>query len=61
MNQSSSQSNAYPPPQRLSFPEDETRFEWLPPLLEAYHIADVGVAEGVAREEKHHLITRVNA
>lgn len=33
---------------RLSFPEDETRHEWLPLLLDAYHITDRGVAEGVA-------------
>jgi Fe-S-cluster containining protein len=48
----SSNNPAYPSPQRLSFPQEEARFEWLPPLLEAYHVADVGVAEGVAREEK---------
>lgn len=52
MTQNSSKNQVYPPPQRLSFPEEEARFEWLPLLLEAYHIADVGVAEGVVREEK---------
>ncbi len=28
---------------RLSFPEDESRLEWLPMLLDAYAIVDVGV------------------
>jgi len=45
-------SPAYPAPERLTFPDDEARFEWLPMLLDAYHIADVGVSEGVSREEK---------
>jgi len=34
---------------RLSFPQDEQRQPWLAPLLEAYHLIDLGVAEGVAR------------
>lgn len=32
---------------RLAFSEDEARLEWLPPLLDAYHITDRGVAEGI--------------
>jgi len=34
---------------RLSFPQDEPRHPWLAPLLEAYHLVDRGVAEGIAR------------
>ncbi len=37
-------------PQRLSFPEAEARLEWLPPLLDAYHVTDQGVSEGIRRE-----------
>jgi len=33
---------------RLSFPDDERRLEWLPMLLDAYHITDRGVADGIA-------------
>ncbi len=36
---------------RVTFPEDEARHEWLPRLLDAYAIADAGVAEGIRREE----------
>ena len=34
---------------RLAFPEDEQRHAWLSMLLDAYHITDRGVAEGIAR------------
>ncbi len=37
-------------PQRLSFPEAEARLEWLGPLLDAYHLTNQGVAEGIRRE-----------
>ncbi len=46
------ETNGYGEPQRLSFPEDETRYAWLPMLLEAYYIADQGIHEAVRREEK---------
>jgi len=36
---------------RLSFSADESRHAWLGMLLEAYHIIDKGVAEGIRREE----------
>jgi len=36
-----------PKPERLSFPDDETRFDWLPMLLDAYYIADKGVHDGI--------------
>jgi uncharacterized protein len=39
------------PEGRLVFPGDEARLPWLPMLLEAYHITDRGVAEGIRREE----------
>jgi Fe-S-cluster containining protein len=38
-------------PARLSFPFDGARFPWLPMLLDAYHMTDQGVAEGVRREQ----------
>jgi len=41
-----------PAPQRLSFAEDEERFDWLPALLDAYHILDQGVAEGIRRQQR---------
>ncbi len=37
---------------RLSFPAAEALHSWLPLLLEAYAIADAGVAEGIRREER---------
>lgn len=37
---------------RISFPEDEQRIPWLPMLLDAYAIADTGVAVAVRNEEK---------
>ena len=36
---------------RLSFPTDEPVHPWLSGLLEAYHITDTGVCEGIRREE----------
>lgn len=35
---------------RLSFPTDEPVHPWLSKLLEAYHIIDSGVSEGIRRE-----------
>ena len=35
---------------RLRFPEDEARLPWLSTLLEALHVTDQGVAEGIRRE-----------
>jgi Fe-S-cluster containining protein len=37
---------------RIHFPEDEQRLPWLPMLLDAYAIADTGVAIAVRDEEK---------
>jgi Fe-S-cluster containining protein len=37
---------------RVHFPEDEQRLPWLPMLLDAYAIADTGVAIAVRDEEK---------
>lgn len=37
---------------RLHFPDDEKRLVWLPLLLDAYAIADTGVAVAVRDEEK---------
>ena len=36
---------------RLSFPEDEARFDWLPMLLDACATVDEGVAEGIRRAQ----------
>ncbi len=36
--------------ERLSFPADEAIHPWLSRLLEAYHITDEGVTEGIRRE-----------
>ena len=37
---------------RLPFPDDEKRLPWLPLLLDAYAIADTGVAVAIRDEEK---------
>lgn len=37
---------------RVHFPEDEKRNPWLPPLLDAYAIADTGIAIALRDEEK---------
>ena len=37
---------------RVHFPEDETRLPWLPMLLDAYAVADTGVAIAIRDEEK---------
>jgi hypothetical protein len=42
----------YGVPTHLSFPQDEVLQSWLPMLLDAYLIADQGVAEGVRRQER---------
>jgi len=36
-------------PRRLSFPDDETRYSWLPLLLDGYLRVDEGVSEAIAR------------
>ncbi len=43
------QTPAYPPSQRQRFPTDEARQQWLPALLDAYHLTDQGVHEGIRR------------
>ncbi|HEX9114275.1 MAG TPA: YkgJ family cysteine cluster protein, partial [Nitrospirota bacterium] len=37
---------------RVHFPEDEARLPWLPMLLDAYAVADTGVAIAIRDEEK---------
>lgn len=44
--------SAYPPPQRLAFPDAERALPWLALLLDAYHRIDQGVHEAVQREER---------
>lgn len=39
-------------PVRLSFPDDEARFDWLSILLNAYAIIDQGVSEAIRREQQ---------
>lgn len=46
--------NSYPKPSRLSFPEAESAFDWLPMILDAYYVTDVCVHEGVEKELKKH-------
>ena len=41
---------------RLHFPEDEKRLPWLPFLLDAYAIADTGVAVAIRDEEKRRKV-----
>ena len=36
---------------RLAFPEDEPRLDWLPGLLDAYHVADQGVSRAISEQE----------
>lgn len=38
--------------QRLNFPDEEGALSWLTPLLDAYHVADRGVAEAIRRERQ---------
>ncbi len=40
------------PLQRLSFPEDEARFPWLPMLLDAYAVVDKGVRKALVPEHQ---------
>lgn len=42
---------------RLQFPEAEARLPWLPLLLDAYAIADTGVAVGIRSAEKEQGLT----
>jgi len=35
---------------RQCFPDDEAKFDWLPQLLDAYHIIDQGVTDAIHRE-----------
>lgn len=42
--------SAYPPPERLMYPEAEQAFSWLPMLLDAYYIADAGIQDQIKRE-----------
>jgi hypothetical protein len=39
-------SSAYPPPERLAFPDAECALPWLARLLNAHHRTDQGVHEG---------------
>lgn len=41
---------AYPPPTRLSYPEEEKRYSWMSMLLDVYFTTDKGVHEGVRRQ-----------
>jgi len=43
--------NTYPAPEKLSFPLEEKRHEWLPWLIDVYYTTDLGVQEGIRREE----------
>lgn len=47
-----SQANAYPEPQRLSYPDDEATHQWLGYAFDAYHTADIGIWKGIEAEER---------
>ncbi len=38
-------------PDALSFPEAQAKFPWLTLLLQAYHIADLGLAQAIAQQQ----------
>ena len=40
------------PPSTPSFPEAQAKFPWLTPLLQAYSIADEGIARAITRQEE---------
>ncbi len=42
---------------RLSFPDDESKFSWLPMLLDAYAIVDKGIAVAIKEQEEKRTIT----
>lgn len=42
----------YPPAQRLAYPRAEREQPWLAALLDAYHLIDCGVQEGVKRAQR---------
>ena len=42
----------YRSPDRISFPDDEAAYPWLSTLLDAYFVADEGIAEAIRREER---------
>ena len=50
MTNSDSFENSYTNPQRLIFPADEVKNQWLPMLLDSYYIADKGIHEGIRRK-----------
>lgn len=52
MADSQKQNHGYAKPERLAYPQDERVHPWLAMLLDAYQIADEGVAEGIRREER---------
>ncbi|GAB6097847.1 YkgJ family cysteine cluster protein [Desulfatiferula olefinivorans] len=54
MARKNSAKSAYPPPERLSCPEAEQAFSWLPMLLDAYYIADAGIHEQIRRDTVKH-------
>lgn len=43
---------SYPKPARLNYPVEESRHSWLPMLLDIYHTTDIGVAEGINKEQR---------
>jgi Fe-S-cluster containining protein len=52
MNKSPSKKNRAGLSRRVRFPEDEQRLAWLPMLLDAYALADTGIAIGIREEAK---------
>jgi Fe-S-cluster containining protein len=50
MSDDTDQTGAYAVPARLLFPAAEAAFPWLPMLLDAYFVADQGVAQGIRQQ-----------
>ncbi|MBU1168641.1 MAG: YkgJ family cysteine cluster protein [Proteobacteria bacterium] len=45
-----SKKKPYPEPERLSFPDAEAAFDWLPLILDAYIISDQGIYDSIQKE-----------
>ncbi len=50
MEEIQSSETSYLEPERLKFPTEEVRHNWLPMLLDIYYITDRGVHEGILRQ-----------
>ena len=44
--------SSYKKCERISFPEEETKYNWLSMLLDAYYVIDVGIKEAIEKESR---------